>query len=125
MPTGSVPSPYSGAALTPLRLQTTRPSIERGHQLLDELAGGFVREFPRGVELGVRGADENLGLVERVHVEEHARAPQIVLRATGAERAGGGAHDRDRLVGERLRGQARQPIDRVLERARDAEIVFR
>src|SRR5215204_1709298 len=101
------------------------PGCEVGHHVPDEALCGLVEQVALGVEFGVRLADQHLGLVDRVHVEKDAAAPQIVLGAGAAGHAGGGAEDRDGLAGERLVGRARSPVDRVLQDARHRVVVFR
>ena len=64
-----------------------------GHQRLEELPDprprSLVGEVPVPVETLRRVRDQNLGPVHRVHVEEHERLAQVVLRAGGSQRTDG------------------------------------
>src|SRR5882724_5375742 len=68
-----------------------RPCCEINHHIADEAARGLVGELAVRVELGLSLTDQDLGFVERVHVEKNAAAAQIVLGARGAGHAGGSA----------------------------------
>src|SRR5580658_4383976 len=94
--------------------------------LLDESDGWLVGDLA-GLIIDALGAvaDEDLRLVQGHRVEEHHRAAQIVLHAGTADRARRGRLQRDRLSDERLVLQPRDPVDRILESSRNAEIVFR
>src|SRR6266404_3473114 len=75
------------------------PSGERNHQIANEAARRLVDEITLGVEFGLRLADQHFGLVERMHVEKDAAAPQIVLRPGAACHPSRGANDRAGLAG--------------------------
>src|SRR5205814_8226987 len=92
--------------------------------IADEAARRLVGEIALCVEFGLRLTDQNLGLVQRMHIEEDAASAQIVLRASAAGHAGGRTDDRAWLAGEGLIGWARGPVDRVLQHARHRVIVF-
>ena len=55
-----------------------------------------------------RVADHHLGLVHRVHVEEHESLPQVILRARRADGSDRRAHDRDRLAAHALSPYGRE-----------------
>ena len=69
-------------------------------------------------------ADEYFWLVEGERIKKDEGPPQVILNARTAHGAGRSRLQRNRLAGKRLVGQARQPVDGVLETARDGEIVF-
>src|SRR5205814_4937877 len=69
------------------------PFLEGDEHVADKPPRGIVGQSPRGVELGLRLADQHLGLVQRVHVEKNAATAQIVLGARRASHPGAGAHD--------------------------------
>src|ERR1700719_1249379 len=91
------------------------PGREVGHQIADEAARRLVGKITVRVKFGLRLTDQHFRLVERMHIEKDAAAPQIVLRAGAARHAGGGADDRTRLAGEGLIGRSRRPVDRGLQ----------
>src|SRR6476646_1142528 len=84
-----------------------------GLELLgDELAGRVVLQFAGLiVELSGAAANKDLGLVEGQRVQEHHHAAEIILNAAAAKWARRGGLDGDRLAGEGLVGQARDPVD--------------
>src|SRR5437867_7287435 len=101
---------FAGVTIISFPADEARPLLEGHQQIADEPAPGLVGEAAFGVEFGLRLADQHLGLVQGVHVEKDAAAPQIVLRARRAGHAGGRPHDRHRLAGEGLIGRTRGPI---------------
>src|SRR3954451_878866 len=93
--------------------------------LLDEVDADLILELERLlVEFLLRHADENLRLVERQCVKKDTGLAERILQAPAAERPAGHRLDRDRLADKRLVLDARQPIDRILEAARDAVVVL-
>src|SRR5947207_11881735 len=78
------------------------PGGERSHHIADETARRLVGEITVGVEFGLRLTDQHLGLVDRVHVEEHHAAAEIALPAGAAGHACRSAHDCAWLPSERL-----------------------
>src|ERR1700730_11232730 len=91
--------PYSPLKRLSLPMQPC-PSRKVGHQIADQAARHLVVKIAVGVEFGLRLTDQHFRLVERIHIEKDAAAPQIVLRPGAARHAGGGADDRTRLAGE-------------------------
>src|ERR1700691_5948335 len=84
---------------------------ERGELLLDEAHGLLVLDLTGLVVDALRAvADEDFRLVQRERIEEHHGAPQIVLHAGAADRAGRRRLQRDRLADERLIRQPRYPV---------------
>src|SRR5262245_22800266 len=77
-----------------------------------------------GVELLCRPHDDDLRTGEEQDVAEERDLPQVILRARSSEQAGGGAHHRRRLPREDRSGHPREPVDRVLEDARNREVVL-
>ena len=70
-------------------------------------------------------AEIGFGLLHHRHVEEHAGLAQLVVGAEPADRAGRGADDRRRLlVPHALAIGPRADVDRILEHAGDAAIIF-
>src|SRR5262245_27249738 len=99
---------------------------ERLELLLEQAARGLVLELA-GLLVEARGAaaDEDVRLVQRERVEEAQHLAQVVLNARPADRAGRRRLDGDRLADERLLFQTRHPVERILQSARQREIVFR
>src|ERR1700731_155230 len=106
LPSWSIPAPDQSG-----------PFLEVYKHVADEPARRVVGQSARGIEFGLRLADQHLGLVQRVHVEKDAAAAQVVLRARSAGHAGAGTHDSHGLAGKGLIGRARGPVDRVLQDA--------
>src|SRR5262245_2923163 len=121
----------SGPAMTTEWLSALRSVAlderrERLELLLEQAARGLVLELA-GLLVEARGAaaDEDFRLVQRERVEEAQHLAQVVLNARPADRAGRRRLDGDRLADERLLFQTRHPVERILQSARQREIVFR
>src|SRR5579883_2644285 len=114
---------YDGARRSTLHARNESP--ESVELLGDYLARGLILQRQRlFVELRLRQADEDLGRAEYEGIEKCQGHSQMILHTSAAKRSAGGRLNRDRLVPERLVGEARHPVERVLERARDGPIVF-
>src|SRR5215471_1425570 len=88
---------------------------ESGKLLLDEAYRLLVLDLPGLLVDPLRHvADENLRFVHRQRVEKDHAAAYVILHAAAAENAGRGRDQRDRLIGEGLIGDARDPVDRIL-----------
>src|SRR5215472_6645422 len=81
------------------------PLFEGNQQIANKAAARLVGKSAGGVELGAGLADQDLGFVQRVHVEKDAAPAQVVLRPRRASHAGAGADDRHGLAGKRLIGR--------------------
>jgi len=88
---------------------------------------GIVGQSPRGVELGLRLADQHLRLVQRVHVEKR-RKLRAQNRIGGARRAGHPGNRRPSslpgLPAKGWSGGREGPVDRVLQDTGHRVIVF-
>src|SRR6185312_14643093 len=107
-----------------LLLHPHDPVLEPGEQLGQELARGLVGELAVG-ELRGRVADEDFGPRQGIGPELDQDPAQVVLDPRAAERPRRAREQRHRLVLEHLVRRARAPVDRVLERPRDREVVLR
>src|ERR671912_1035770 len=97
-------------------------ALEKGRK---EIPRRLVHEATVGVELLMRASDEDLRLQERVRVGEYKRLPQLRLAARGSRHAGRGSHQRgDFAVQCAVAWRSGQPVDRVLQHARNAVVVF-
>src|SRR5712671_364243 len=99
--------------------------LEARELRLDHLDRGRVLELEgRGVEFLRRDAHDHLGPAEEMDVERLQRLAQMILHAGAAEQAPCRRLHRHRLAGEGLVFHARRPVDRVLEAAWNAPVVF-
>ena len=89
----------------------------------DDLARLLVDQA-RLVERLARVADHHLGLEQGVRLERLEAGAQAVLHADGPQAARRRAHDRHRLVLERLVRRPRRPVDGVLQHARHGVVVL-
>ena len=106
------------------RLHGSDLGDERRDHLGELLAQPFVDE-PVALEAGGRVADGDLA-VDDPRAGRAEDLAQLGLCPHGPEGAGAGADDSDRLVPERVpRERPRDPVDRVLELARDGRVVLR
>src|SRR4051812_35715725 len=70
-------------------------------------------------------AEIGFGVLHHRHVEEDAGLAKLVIGAEAADRARRGADDRRRLlVPDALAVRPRSDVDRILENARNAAIIF-
>ncbi len=91
----------------------------------EEITRRLVHEPTLGIELLVRTSDENLRLQERVRVREYKCLPQLRLAARGSGHAGRGSHHSgDFTVQCAVARWPGQPVDRVLQHAWNAVVVF-
>src|SRR5215213_2168688 len=94
--------------------------------LLDKVDTRLVLELQRLlVELLHRHADEDFRPQEYQRLDEHHDLAPLILHPPAAERTAGDRLQRDWLVLERLVFHPREPVDCVLQAARNAVIVFR
>src|SRR5262249_12206647 len=99
---------------------------EGGELLLDEADRLLVFDLAGLLIDALRNtADENFRPGHRQRVEKDHAAAQIALHAAAAQNAARCGNQRNRLAGERLVRQARNPVDGVLQAARNRIIVFR
>src|SRR3984957_19520159 len=106
-----------------LPLHHTNELLEAGELRLDHVDRDLILELERrGIELLRRKTHDHLGAAEPHDVDRGERLAQMILRARAAEQATGGRLHRGRLAGERLVLEARGPVDRVLEPARDRPV---
>ena len=80
---------------------------------------GSVSSPGRGVDFRVDLRDDDLGLVQHAPVEIDEHVAQMQLRSQASEQARRAALERDRFSGKGLIGQAGDPVDGVLQHARD------
>jgi len=78
-----------------------------------------------GIDLALRLRHHHLGQVHHRRIKKNHRLTRVILGAGTAKHADGGGLDQNRLAGERFVRQARDPIDRVLQPARNRVVVFR
>src|SRR5262249_17413078 len=97
---------------------------ESGELLLDEVDRGLILELELVVEFGLCHADEHLRSQEHVRVEKYKDLTPLILDARSPQRPAGRRLDCNRLVLERLILEPREPVDRVLQPARQAGVVF-
>src|SRR5208337_1851547 len=104
----------------PRRASTPDESGEGLELIGDEAAGRRVRQFACfRVDLRVDLGNNDLRAIKSARIEVDEHVAQVKLGAQAAEGAGRRALDRDRLAGERLIRQPGNPVDGVLEHARD------
>ena len=64
------------------------PFFERYERVADQAARDIIGQAARGIEFGLRLANEHLGLVQRMHIEKDTAFTQIVLRSCRAGHPG-------------------------------------
>src|SRR5882724_5702725 len=97
---------------------------ERGKLLLDQVDRGLILQRTVG-ELVRRHVDDHLGLAEQLRVDRLHDHAEVILHARTAQEAGRRRLDADRLVLDRNLLVAGDPVDGVLQTARDRPIVLR
>src|SRR3954451_3882502 len=115
----------SRAAILLLQLHAHDPGLEASDELGQELARRLVDELALRIELRCRAADEHLGTRQHMTPKLAEDAARVVLHPCAAHRPLRGVEDRNRLVLPRLVGRPRRPVDRVLERGAEREVVLR
>lgn len=94
-------------------------------QFRDLFAGGVIGQFAEVVDFVVHGAQVELGLLERVHIEVHHHLAQMVLCAKSAQCIGRTANDGHRLpLPFVFSFGTGTPVQRILEYRRIGAVVF-
>src|ERR1041385_6646733 len=94
--------------------------------LPDNLPRGLIHETEVAIELLRRTRNEDLRRLQWIRLRKHEAHPERELCPRRAHVPPRRAHDSRGLALERRRRRrTRSPVDQILERRRNAEIVFR
>src|ERR671936_1024397 len=100
--------------------------FEAGELKLDHVDRRLILELDGLlVELLRRKRDDHLRPAEQKRIDRSQRLAQVTLHPRAAENTAGGRLQRHRLVLERLILHARDPVDGILQPARDRPVILR
>jgi hypothetical protein len=114
---------HAHVPIAPERPPRLDQAIELGGEAIEGSPGRLVDQ--RAVAKPLVGCrDHQLRQLNDQGIEGRQAVAQGILAPFAIGAAGGHRHDRHRLFGQRLRPRPAQPIERVLEKARNILVVF-